>query len=233
MRQSAGGLQPEARYSASCSRCSMGPPPDWGIDMGRRLWICAQGLAVAEWQRKRAGRPRAPAPDSRAGVVRRREVDARQRRQRVGQRLGAGGAERDRQRRSVLGAQHPGPVGRARPADDLDRDQRREIDEAAALRAESPMRPSSTTTTPGASAAAAEPQPRQRAAQQREARDRGSRSPPRRSAARPGHSRARPAQAPTPAGAPQISASRCRRSASASSGRRKLIASPPGPPATA
>ena len=34
MRQSSFGLQPRSMYSASCSKRSIGPPPDWGMDMG-------------------------------------------------------------------------------------------------------------------------------------------------------------------------------------------------------
>ena len=30
------GLQPLSRYSESCSGRSIGPPPDWGMDMGAR-----------------------------------------------------------------------------------------------------------------------------------------------------------------------------------------------------
>jgi hypothetical protein len=37
MRQSAFGLQPEAISSASCEKSSIGPPPDWGIDMAVRF----------------------------------------------------------------------------------------------------------------------------------------------------------------------------------------------------
>ena len=42
MRHWSLGLQPEAMYSASCSNRSIGPPPDWGID----IWGASHFIAV-------------------------------------------------------------------------------------------------------------------------------------------------------------------------------------------
>ena len=151
--------------------------------------------------------------------------------------LGARGAERDGQPGAVLGGDHPGVRrGRrhVRPGDDLDPHHRRQVDEAA-LRAargrrcaprRSPPRPRPSRRRCSRSRRiAARSSPRPAAASEQPEHERQRRQ---RAVAAPGEPEPRSRAAP-----PRRIGSRQRRRRAASSGRRKLIASPRASPARA
>src|SRR6056297_2024620 len=104
MRQSSRGLQPLSRYSASWPWLSIGPPPDWGMDigaspalprkLGRQKWPQSAGVSMQPvlWFVPDHDRMGGAGVDLCAELT---GAQARQRGERIEQGLGPIGGDRD------------------------------------------------------------------------------------------------------------------------------------------